>query len=151
VPGSPTTPRNTGDAIQAARNRLDDPADGVIPFDANFPPPNWTHQDFADFLGKKGVVVEIQHDPGLRSPNGEGVWFVDTGEPKWKGPRKGRVRVYRCPTPRDARRQVAVMRPEVWIPYAAGNFAIGFDSKDDVSDDDLDFSTRLKQTFFGPR
>ena len=52
---------------------------------------------------------------------------------------------------RDALRQVAVMRPEVWIPYAAGNFAIGHDSKDDVSDEDLDFSTHLKGAFFGPR
>lgn len=150
-PKDPRDPKNTGDAIADARNRLDDPADGVIPLDTAFPPASWTHQDFANFLRTKGVVVEIQPDPGLRSSHGEGVWFVDTGEPKWKGPRKGRVRVYRCPTQRDALRQVAAMRPEVWIPYAAGNFAIGFDSKDNPTDDDLDFGRRLKDTFFGPR
>lgn len=143
-------PKNTGDAIMDARNRLADPADGVIPLDTNFPPANWTHEDFADFLRTKGVVVTIQHDPSLRSPHGEGVWFVDTRAPRGGG-RYGRIRVYRCPTQRDALRQVAVMRPEVWNPYAAGNFAIGHDSKDDVSDDDIDFSTRLKGAFFQPR
>lgn len=147
----PDDPRNTGDAIQDARNRLPDPADGVIPFETNFPPANWTHQDFANFLRTKGVAVEVQNDPGLRSPHGDGVWFVDTRDLKWGGGRKGRVRVYRCPTQRDALRQVAAMRPEVWIPYAAGNFAIGFDSKDNPTDEDLDFSTRLKGAFFGPR
>lgn len=145
-----TDAQKTGDAIDDARNRLADPADGVIAFDAGFPPPHWTHQDFANFLAKQGVVVEIQQDGGLRSSHGVGVWFVDTRDLK-RGSGKGRLRVYRCPTQRDALRQVAAMRPEVWLPYAAGNFAIGFDSKDNPSDEDLDFSIHLKGAFFKPR
>jgi len=38
-------------------------------------PANWTHQDLAEFLRSKGIPVTIQ--PGLASPNGQGVWFVD--------------------------------------------------------------------------
>jgi hypothetical protein len=143
-------PQNTGDAIRDARDRLPDPADGVIAFDTAFPPAHWTHQDFADFLRSQKVGVAIRPDPALRSPHGEGVWFEDTRDLK-RGNRKGRLRVYRCPTHRDALRQVAAMRPEVWLPYAAGNFAIGFDSKDDVTDEDLEFSTHLKGAFFKPR
>src|SRR5690349_3619053 len=56
--GGRENPKNTGDAIAAARNRLDDPADGVIPFSTTFPPADWTHQDLANFLRTKGVVVE---------------------------------------------------------------------------------------------
>ena len=44
-------------------------------------PANWTHQDLADHLSAKGIPVTIQHDPGLASANGQGVWFVDARPP----------------------------------------------------------------------
>jgi hypothetical protein len=146
--GERDRPKDPGDAIADARARLDDPADGVIPLTTTFPPANWTHQDLADHLGSKGLAVVIRRDPGLRSPHGEGVWFEDTRDLKRGGARKGRVRVFLCRSPRDAARQVAVMRPEVWLPYAAGNFAIGHDSTDNPTDEDMDFASQLKQRGF---
>ena len=105
-------------------------------------PANWTHQDLAEFLRSKGIPVTIQ--PGLASPNGQGVWFVDARPNVAK---RGRVRVYRCPSQRDAARQVVAMGSE-WLPYVVGHFAVGFDVKENPSDDDLHFSTKVKGHLF---
>ena len=104
------------------------------------PPLTWTHQDLAEHLRKKGIPVTIQHDASLGSANGQGVWFVDA-RPNAK---RGRVRVYRCPSKRDAARQVVAMKSELYIPYIVGHFAVGIDGHTEPSDDDVFFNMNVK-------
>ena len=106
-------------------------------------PANWTHQDLANYLNTKGMPVTIQQDPGMRSANGEGVWFVDA-RPNSK---RGKVRVYRCASKQDAARQVVAMGSE-WLPYVVGHFAVGFDVKENPSDDDIHFGMNVKNHLF---
>lgn len=114
----------------------------AITFGSQFNPPlTWTHQDLADHLRKKGWPVTIRHDPSLGSTNGQGVWFEDA---RPDVTRKGKTRVYRCPSKRDAARQIVAMQSHLWLPILVGHFAVGHDGKDNPSDEDLHFDSHVR-------
>jgi hypothetical protein len=110
-------------------------------------PANWTHQDLANYLNTKGLSVTIQHDPSLGSANGQGVWFVDArppANPNETRVKRGRIRVYHCPSQRDAARQVVAMRSELYLPYVVGHFAVGIDGHQEPPDEDVFFDMNVK-------
>lgn len=131
-----------GGADEPDKERVEEALAFASPFN---PPETWTLQDLAEHFRAKGLPVTIRPAPTAGKSFGEAVYFEDA---RPNVTRRGKIRVFRCASKRDAAKQIVLMKPERYLPRVVGHFAIGHDGREYPADEDLEYGGRVKSSVY---